>query len=195
MILVQTPTLHTIYMHVNDILTYGNPGDWLQEMKNFLYAKNKIGFVDGTINTTEEGLPEFMKWMRCDAMIKGWLTTTMEKTTRSSVKYANTSAKIWADLEERFGKESAPHAYELKMLSLERSKMEASYHPTSLLYQDVWYLRWNSVSISNPKVHMWQVHMWSREKADRGKRKRKIIRVSYGDRHHFFNHKNPDSCI
>ncbi|KAJ0580529.1 putative RNA-directed DNA polymerase [Helianthus annuus] len=55
-----------------------------------------------------------MAWMRCDAMIKGWLTTAMEKEIRSSVKYASTSAEIWKDLSERFGKESAPRAYELK---------------------------------------------------------------------------------
>nr|GEV91432.1 retrovirus-related Pol polyprotein from transposon TNT 1-94 [Tanacetum cinerariifolium] len=38
----------------------------------------------------------------------------MEKGIRDSVKYANTSSKIWSDLKERFGKESAPKAYELK---------------------------------------------------------------------------------
>lgn len=52
--------------------------------------------------------------MRCDAMVKGWLTTAMEKDIRASVKYANTAAEIWKDLNERFGKESAPRAYELK---------------------------------------------------------------------------------
>nr|GFA62440.1 putative Gag-polypeptide of LTR copia-type [Tanacetum cinerariifolium] len=38
----------------------------------------------------------------------------MEKGIRDSVKYANTSSKIWSDLKRRFGKESAPKAYELK---------------------------------------------------------------------------------
>nr|GFA06723.1 putative ribonuclease H-like domain-containing protein [Tanacetum cinerariifolium] len=38
----------------------------------------------------------------------------MEKGIRDSVKYANTSSEIWSDLKERFGKESAPRAYELK---------------------------------------------------------------------------------
>nr|GEX68162.1 hypothetical protein [Tanacetum cinerariifolium] len=52
--------------------------------------------------------------MRCDAMIKGWLTTAMEKGIRDNVKYANTSSEIWSDLKERFGKESAPRVYELK---------------------------------------------------------------------------------
>ncbi|GJZ52331.1 putative reverse transcriptase, RNA-dependent DNA polymerase, LTR copia-type gag-polypeptide [Tanacetum coccineum] len=34
-------------LHVNEVLTYGNYMDWAQEMSNFLYAKNKIDFVDG----------------------------------------------------------------------------------------------------------------------------------------------------
>ncbi|KAM0060750.1 putative transcription factor interactor and regulator CCHC(Zn) family [Helianthus debilis subsp. tardiflorus] len=52
--------------------------------------------------------------MRCDAMIKGWLTTAIEKEIRGSVKYANSTSEIWKDLQERFGKDSAPRAYELK---------------------------------------------------------------------------------
>ena len=102
-------------MQVNEILTDSNYCDWSQEMKNSLYAKNKMGFVNGMIKAPEdEATNEYMMWMRCDAMIKGWLTTAMEKNIRSSVKYARTAAEIWTDLEERFGKESAPRAYELK---------------------------------------------------------------------------------
>ncbi|XP_022000581.1 uncharacterized protein LOC110898135 [Helianthus annuus] len=97
-------------MQVND----GNYNDWAQEMENFLLAKNKIGFMDGSIKKPEKGSQTYMPWMRCDAMIKGWLTTAMEKEIRSSVKYANTAVEIWSDLKERFGKETAPRAYELK---------------------------------------------------------------------------------
>ncbi|KAK1415979.1 hypothetical protein QVD17_31767 [Tagetes erecta] len=101
-------------MQVNDPLTDNNYIDWSQEMTNFLFAKNKMEFVDGTIPKPQSTDETYMKWMRCDAMIKGWLTTAMEKTIRSSVKYANTAKEIWDDLKERFGKESAPRAYELK---------------------------------------------------------------------------------
>ena len=38
----------------------------------------------------------------------------MEKEIRSNVKYVHTASKIWSDLKECFGKESAPSAYELK---------------------------------------------------------------------------------
>ncbi|KAJ0835083.1 putative retrotransposon Copia-like protein [Helianthus annuus] len=101
-------------MQVNDTLTDSNFNDWVQEMSNFLFAKNKIGFVDGSIRKPEHTSKEYMPWMRCDAMVKGWLTTAMDKEIRASVKYANTASEIWDDLKERFGKESAPSAYELK---------------------------------------------------------------------------------
>nr|GEZ91987.1 putative reverse transcriptase, RNA-dependent DNA polymerase, Gag-polypeptide of LTR copia-type [Tanacetum cinerariifolium] len=99
---------------VNEVLTDGNYNDWAREMTNFLFAKNKTNFVDGTLKKPETSSSEHKSWMRCDAMIKGWLTTAMEKRIRDSVKYANTSSEIWSDLMKRFGKESAPRAYELK---------------------------------------------------------------------------------
>lgn len=64
-----------------------------------------------------------------------------------------------------------------------------------LLHQDARYMGWNSVRFSNPKVYMWQVYVWSREKAEQGKRKRKIIWGSYGTRHCFLYHKNTNSCL
>ncbi|XP_076885099.1 uncharacterized protein LOC143534517 [Bidens hawaiensis] len=49
----------------------------------------------------------------------------MEKEIRTSVKYASTTQEIWADLKERFGKDNAPKAYELKH-SLTMIKQEGS---------------------------------------------------------------------
>ena len=108
------PSDYPKQLHVNDVLTDNNYGDWPQEITNFLFAKNKVQFVDGTLKKPEKTSEDYMLWMRCDAMIKGWLTTAMEKNIRASVKYASTAAEIWTDLLERFGKESAPRAYELR---------------------------------------------------------------------------------
>lgn len=83
-------------------------------MINYLFAKDKVGFIDGSIPKHEKTSEDYTTWMRCDAMVKGWLTTVMEKDIIISVKYANTASKIWSGLLERFGKESAPRAYELK---------------------------------------------------------------------------------
>ncbi|KAI3523164.1 hypothetical protein L1887_01221 [Cichorium endivia] len=110
------PSDYPRQMQVNETLNDSNYLDWVQEMENFLFAKNKIGFVDGTLQKPEKTHANHMAWLRCDAMLKGWLTTAMEKEIRSSVKYASTAQDIWNDLRERFGKESAPRAYELKQL-------------------------------------------------------------------------------
>ncbi|GJX35613.1 hypothetical protein Tco_0247170 [Tanacetum coccineum] len=75
---------------------------------------NKVGFIDDALKKPEKTATDYMAWMRCDAMVKGWLTTSMEKDIRSSVKYANTASEIWSDLLKRFGKERTPRAYELK---------------------------------------------------------------------------------
>ncbi|XP_076905318.1 uncharacterized protein LOC143561047 [Bidens hawaiensis] len=76
-------------LHVNDVLTDANYKDWSQEMLNFLLAKNKVGFNDGSIEKPEPDSPTYMAWIRCDAMLKGWLNTAMEKEIRTSVKYAS----------------------------------------------------------------------------------------------------------
>ncbi|KAI3692240.1 hypothetical protein L6452_32053 [Arctium lappa] len=128
-------------MHVNDMLTDSNYSDWAQEMTNFLFAKNKMGFVDGSIEKPIKESHQYMLWMRCDAMIKGWLTTEMEKDIRVSVKYANTAAEMWKDLHERFGKESAPRAYELKQsLSTTRqngASVSAYYTKLRVLWDEI----------------------------------------------------------
>ncbi|XP_076896895.1 uncharacterized protein LOC143550039 [Bidens hawaiensis] len=110
------PSDYPRQMQVNEPLNDNNYLDWSQEMENFLFAKNKISFVDGSLIKPEAADPNYNTWLRCDAMIKGWLTTAMEKEIQTSVKYETTSEEMWNDLRERFGKVSAPRAYELKQL-------------------------------------------------------------------------------
>lgn len=103
-------------MQVNGALTDNNYTNWSQEIMNFLFAKNNVGYVDGSIKKPKKMDADYMEWMRCDAMVKGWLTTTTEKNIRNSAKYASTANEIWNDLLDCFGKESDPRAYELKWI-------------------------------------------------------------------------------
>ncbi|XP_023732774.1 uncharacterized protein LOC111880571 [Lactuca sativa] len=96
------------------LLQDGNYSDWQCEMTNALLAKNKIGFVNGSLPMSKEDSADLMNWKRCNAMVRGWLISAMEKEIKGSVKYAITARDIWMDLVERFGKENAPRAYELR---------------------------------------------------------------------------------
>ncbi|XP_071700282.1 uncharacterized protein [Rutidosis leptorrhynchoides] len=98
----------------DNLLKDENYSDWKNEITNALLAKNKISFVDGTLPMPKEGSQDVMNWKRCNAMVRGWLINSMEKEIKSSVKYAATARDIWVDLKERFDKEKAPRAYELR---------------------------------------------------------------------------------
>ncbi|KAL0422711.1 UNVERIFIED_CONTAM: hypothetical protein Slati_3294000 [Sesamum latifolium] len=106
----------------------------VNDMSNALFAKNKIGFVDGTIQKPAANSPDLGHWMRGDAMVKGWLKSAMDKEIRSSVRYAKTAQEIWVDLEERFGKVNAPRAYELRraIALLKQEKLSVSSYYTKL---------------------------------------------------------------
>lgn len=59
-------------MQVNEGMTNWNYNDWAQEMKNFLFAKNKVGFINKVIKKLEEDLTAYTLWMCIDTMTKGW---------------------------------------------------------------------------------------------------------------------------
>ncbi|OMO87137.1 Integrase, catalytic core [Corchorus capsularis] len=121
-------------IYVSDLLHDGNYGEWVNDMSNALFAKNKIGFVDGTIPRPGVDSPNLQHWMRCNAMVKGWLKSAMGKDVRGSVRYASTAREIWVDLEERFGKGSDPRAYEIRraVTLLRQEKMSVSSYYTKL---------------------------------------------------------------
>ena len=71
-------------------------------MENALYAKNKVGFVDGTLEKPSEASSDYRDWMQCNAMVVAWLTNSMSKELYETVAYAATARDIWVDLEEHF---------------------------------------------------------------------------------------------
>lgn len=52
-------------------------------------------------------------WTKSDAMVKGWLKTSMEKALRNSIRYAKTTREIWKDLQQCFVNGSSSRMYEL----------------------------------------------------------------------------------
>lgn len=135
------PSDNPSHVYVTDLLNDGNYGDWSEEISNCLLAKNKFGFVDGTIPEPDKGSTNLLLWRRCNAMVKGWFLVAMEKEIRNSVKHAKTAQEIWKDLEERFGKESAPKAYELKrnltMTRQERLSVSAYYTKLKGIWDEI----------------------------------------------------------
>lgn len=71
-------------------------------------------------------------------MVRGWLVSAMENEIKGSVKYVVTAHEIWLDLKERFGKENASRAYELRRIitTIQQGNMTVSSYYTKL--RGVW---------------------------------------------------------
>ncbi|XP_074361981.1 uncharacterized protein LOC141702183 [Apium graveolens] len=78
-----------------------------------LGAKNKLGFINGSLPKPTNESPDFKKWIHNDYMVMSWLTSSMDQVISNSFIFVTSSSKLWNDIGERFGKSNAPLLYEL----------------------------------------------------------------------------------
>ena len=100
---------------VSPLLTGDNFSTWLRAMTMALRAKNKSGFIDGTIKPPMND-KELKKWQRCNDLVSSWILNSTEADIRASILYAETAREIWTDLNDWFAQTNAPKIYQLKQL-------------------------------------------------------------------------------
>ncbi|CAL8150564.1 unnamed protein product [Prunus armeniaca] len=93
-----------------------NYATWRRFMTISLNAKNKLGFVDGTLKkpSSESTPDEHAVWMRCNDMVFSWIVNTLDPEISDSVIYCTTAREIWEDLRERFSQSNAPRIFQLQ---------------------------------------------------------------------------------
>ena len=81
-----------------------------------LTTKNKIGFVNGSIETPSQATKpaDFALWERCDKMVLSWLLNAVEPDLAKGTVYADTARDIWKDFEDRFSQGNAPRIYQIQ---------------------------------------------------------------------------------
>ena len=82
-----------------------------------ILAKNKIGFLDGSISkpsSTNSIL--YNAWTRNNNIVISWIFNSVSKEISSSILYDESAATIWNDLKVRFHqkKKNGPHIYNLR---------------------------------------------------------------------------------
>ncbi|CAO2822827.1 unnamed protein product [Amaranthus hypochondriacus] len=87
---------------------------WKRSMLITLIAKNKVGFIDGTLPTPLPTSSDYKAWERCNNMVIGWILSSLDDSISSSVFYHKIASEIWKELEERFGQPSFAHLYSLQ---------------------------------------------------------------------------------
>ncbi|XP_041009284.1 uncharacterized protein LOC121253319 [Juglans microcarpa x Juglans regia] len=79
-----------------------------------LTAKNKIGFVDGSILKPTASSSQFSSWIRCNNMVLSWLLNSLSKEIAASVIYEDSAMAMWCDLKYRFSQANGPRIFQLQ---------------------------------------------------------------------------------
>ncbi|KAL4347722.1 hypothetical protein GQ457_17G001430 [Hibiscus cannabinus] len=84
---------------VSQPLANDNYNSWKRSMIMALSAKNKLGFVDGSIFAPpSSSVDSFNAWMRANNMVNSWLLNSVSRDIAASLLYHSTAAAIWKDL-------------------------------------------------------------------------------------------------
>ncbi|CAA7044030.1 unnamed protein product [Microthlaspi erraticum] len=92
------------------LLRGDNYSEWATKLWNSLQAKQKIGFIDGTIVKPETN-PDLARWTATNSMIVGWIRTSIDPTIRSTVSHVPDAHKLWNALQRRFSVNNSVHRH------------------------------------------------------------------------------------
>jgi uncharacterized membrane protein len=68
-----------------------------------LSAKNKIGFINGTLTKPSNiASAKFRIWTSCNDLVASWIVNSISKEIVSSLIYMTIVEDIWLDLKDRF---------------------------------------------------------------------------------------------
>ena len=93
---------------------------WARSVRKSLIAKNKLGFIDGslTISSPLVNSPiAAQAWVRADNMVGTWIINSVSPKLQGSIIYRDTALEIWTDLRDTFVKEMEPRS------SISRNKL------------------------------------------------------------------------
>ncbi|XP_077238366.1 uncharacterized protein LOC143879726 [Tasmannia lanceolata] len=118
---------------VSCLLDGENYPTWKRAMQNALCAKNKLGFVDGTLPKPTPS-SEVLAWVKCNSMVVSWIFNSLAKDLHNSVAYVDSARDMWLDLEDRFSQGNAPRVHQLKrdIAPLQQGQLSVSAYFTKL---------------------------------------------------------------
>ena len=84
------------------ILEGPNYHHWSRSFQMSLISKNKIGFIDGTIQAPTRTSPSFSTWQRANMLVVSYILKAVSPSIAQSIICMDNAFNIWSDLKERF---------------------------------------------------------------------------------------------
>ncbi|XP_041009305.1 uncharacterized protein LOC121253345 [Juglans microcarpa x Juglans regia] len=101
---------------VSDLLTADNYVSWWRAVSRALRAKNKLGFINGTISKPADFAdPLFEAWERCNDLVVSWLQNSVSPFVQSSLALVDDFRILWLELNDRFTQQNGLRIFQLKL--------------------------------------------------------------------------------
>ncbi|KZV54466.1 hypothetical protein F511_18951 [Dorcoceras hygrometricum] len=79
-----------------------------------LTAKNKLGFIDNSIDQPRPDDLLYGSWTRCNSMVISWILNSVSRDIADSLMYMPTAREMWIDIHDRFHESNAPRVYQIE---------------------------------------------------------------------------------
>ena len=89
---------------------------WKRSMTISLVAKNKFGFVDGSVTQPLTTDATYSDWYRANSMVISWILNSLSKNIAESVLFFQTADQIWKELTQRYEKSDGALIYQIQQL-------------------------------------------------------------------------------
>ncbi|KAL5537688.1 hypothetical protein UlMin_046008 [Ulmus minor] len=108
----ENPGLFLVSTH----LIGSNFNSWNRAMSMALVAKNKLCFVDGSIDKLTVDDLVYGSWSRCNSMVMSWILHSVSKDIAESIMYLDSAVDMLSDLYDRFHQGNTPRVFQIKQL-------------------------------------------------------------------------------
>jgi hypothetical protein len=116
------------------LLGESNYSTWRRAMTIALNAKNKLGFVDGSIPKPQIGDVFHQSWLRNNSIVSSWILNAISKYLTSTVIYCSSAAEMWSVLKDQFHQKDGPKVFQLKrdLLACTQGNLSVSAYYTKI---------------------------------------------------------------
>ena len=95
----------------------GNYLAWARSMRKSLIAKNKLGFIDGslTISSPLVNSPTAAQdWIRANNMVGTWIINSISPKFQANIIYRDIALEIWTDLRDTFSQGNGTKVFNIQ---------------------------------------------------------------------------------
>ncbi|XP_019055629.1 PREDICTED: uncharacterized protein LOC109115747 [Nelumbo nucifera] len=96
------------------ILNGENYHVWKKAFQRALRSKNKLSFIDGTLDKTKADDSDKNAWDKCNAMVVSWIYNCVDKSIQNTIVSFDDARELWTEIQQRYHQGHGPRIYQLK---------------------------------------------------------------------------------